>query len=188
MLACPRWVGSSFPRKRAVFNAKGAAISRPLCPLPHFHQLNAKILHCLKGAVQFSLIAKNSYQNRTVGRLLNMQPKRLERRNERIGQLSAYPDLISQALSATSHDCAAAVCPVVASAQITNTSIAMSTMAQNGCEGSHIKFNTPFRTARPMAVQIAQEAARSTNQPTRMNTTPRIMWIHPHTVASKRKI
>jgi hypothetical protein len=104
----PRDGGSSFPRKRAVFNAKAAAISRPLCPLPHFHQLNAKILHGLKGTVQLSLIAKNSYQNRAVRRLLNVQPKGPERCHQRIGQFSAYPDLISKALSATSHDRAAA--------------------------------------------------------------------------------
>ena len=35
------------PQERAVFHARGGAISRPPCSLPHFHQLNAKILHGL---------------------------------------------------------------------------------------------------------------------------------------------
>jgi hypothetical protein len=75
----------SFPRKRTAFHAKGAAISRPLCPLPHFDQLNAKVLHCLQGTVQLSLIAENSYQNRAIRRLFNLQPNRSERCKQGLG-------------------------------------------------------------------------------------------------------
>jgi hypothetical protein len=32
--------------------------------LPHFHQLNAKILHGLQGAVKFCLVAEDTNQDR----------------------------------------------------------------------------------------------------------------------------
>jgi hypothetical protein len=60
-------------RKRAVIHATGAAISRPGCFLPHFHQFNPKVLHGLQRAMQLSLIAKRAYQDRTAGRLLDVQ-------------------------------------------------------------------------------------------------------------------
>jgi hypothetical protein len=93
------------PPKRAVLHAKGAAISRPACGLPHFQQLNAKILHRLQGAVKLGLVSKGAYKNWTGGGLLDTEAQRFERRNERIGQLPAYADLIGKPLRARTHDC-----------------------------------------------------------------------------------
>jgi hypothetical protein len=76
--------------------------------LPHFHQLNSKILHGLQGTVQLSLVSEETYQNRAVGGSLDVQPDRLQRSDECIGELSAHADLIRQALSAPSHRLAAA--------------------------------------------------------------------------------
>jgi hypothetical protein len=93
------------PPKRAVLHAKGAAISRPACGLPHFQQLNAEILHRLQGAVKLGLVSKGSYEDWTGGGLLDTQAERLERSNERISQLPAYADLIGKAHRARTHDC-----------------------------------------------------------------------------------
>ncbi|HEY6811736.1 MAG TPA: hypothetical protein VI074_03505, partial [Propionibacteriaceae bacterium] len=71
--------------------------------------LNAKILHRLQGAVKLGLVSKDPYENWTCGGLLDTQPERFERSNERIGQLSAHPDLIGQVLRSPTHDRAAAV-------------------------------------------------------------------------------
>ena len=91
--------------ERAVLHAKGAAISRPACGLPHFQQLNAKILHRLQGAVKLSLVSKGSYEDWTGGSPLDTQAERFERSNEGSGQLPAYADLIGKALRARTHDC-----------------------------------------------------------------------------------
>jgi len=70
--------------------------------LPDFHQLNAKILHGLQGTVKLGLVAKDTDQGRSV-RLLDVQVQGLECSNECIGQLTAYSDLIGEALSACHH-------------------------------------------------------------------------------------
>ena len=59
-------VGSSSPENAPCSMLKASAISRPACPLPHFHQLYAEILHGLQGTVKLRLVAKNSYQDRAV--------------------------------------------------------------------------------------------------------------------------
>jgi hypothetical protein len=86
--------------------------------LPHFHQLDAKILHILQRTVKLSLVPKNPYQDRAVLILFYMQAQSLECGNERISQLSAYTDLISKALGASRHDREVAAWPLLARAQI----------------------------------------------------------------------
>jgi hypothetical protein len=71
--------------------------------LPDFYQLDAKILHGLQGTVKFSLVAKDTDQDRSVRGLLDVQIQSLECSNESIGQLTAYPYLIGEALSACRH-------------------------------------------------------------------------------------
>jgi hypothetical protein len=71
--------------------------------LPDFHQLDAKILHGLQGTVKLRLVAKNAYQDRAVSYLLDMQVQGLECGNECVSQLTAYADLVSEALSASRH-------------------------------------------------------------------------------------
>jgi hypothetical protein len=55
--------GPSILQERAVSHARGGAISRPPCSLPHFYQLDTEILHSLQGTVKLGLIAKDSHQN-----------------------------------------------------------------------------------------------------------------------------
>jgi hypothetical protein len=86
--------------------------------LPDFHQLDAKILHVLQGTVKFSLVSKDPYQDRAVFRLFYVQAQRLECGNECISQLTAYADLIGEALSASGHDGVVAAWPLLARAQI----------------------------------------------------------------------
>ena len=71
--------------------------------LPYFHQLNAKVMHCLQGTKKLGLVAKDTDQNRSVCSLLDFQVQSLECGNKRIGQLTAYADLIGEALSACRH-------------------------------------------------------------------------------------
>jgi hypothetical protein len=71
--------------------------------LPYFHQLNAKVMHCLKGTKKLGLVAKDTDQNRSVRSLLDVQLQSLECGNKRICQLTAYADLIGEALSACRH-------------------------------------------------------------------------------------
>jgi hypothetical protein len=71
--------------------------------LPDFHQLDAKILHGLQSTVKLRLVPKGTDQDRSIRGLLDVQVQRLERGNEGICQLTAYPDLISEALSARHH-------------------------------------------------------------------------------------
>jgi hypothetical protein len=97
-------IGSSIPRKRANSYAKGAGISRPLGSLPNFYQLDAKILHCLQGAMKLSLITKYAQQNRAAWPLLDLKSQRLQRCNERVSQLTAHPDFVAEAPSASAHD------------------------------------------------------------------------------------
>ena len=85
-------------------NARWVAILRPASSLPDFHQLDTKILHGLQGTVKLRLVAKDTYQDRAVGCLFNVQVQSLECSNECISQLTAYADLIGEALSASRHD------------------------------------------------------------------------------------
>jgi hypothetical protein len=71
--------------------------------LPDFHQLDAKILHGLQGTVKLRLVPKGTDQDRSIRGLLDVQVQSLECSNERVGQLTAYPDLIGEALSACHH-------------------------------------------------------------------------------------
>jgi hypothetical protein len=71
--------------------------------LPDFHQVDAKILHGLQGTVKLGLVPKSTDQDRSVHGFLDVQVQSLECDNERIGQLTAYPDLIGEALSACRH-------------------------------------------------------------------------------------
>jgi hypothetical protein len=86
--------------------------------LPDFYQLDTKILHVLQGAVKFSLVPKDPYQDRAVLCLFYMQAQSLECRNECVSQLPAYADLIGEALGASGHDGVVAAWPLLARAQI----------------------------------------------------------------------
>jgi hypothetical protein len=86
--------------------------------LPHFDQLNAKILHGLQCTVKLCLIAEDSDQDGIVGCLLDVEVQCLQCRDERIIHFTAYPDLIGKAPSALSHDRAVAAWPHVARAQM----------------------------------------------------------------------
>jgi hypothetical protein len=86
--------------------------------LPDFYQLDAKILQVLQSTVKFSLVPKDPYQDRTVLCLFYVEAKSLERGNECISQLSAYADLIGEALGASGHDGGVAAWPLLARAQI----------------------------------------------------------------------
>jgi hypothetical protein len=86
--------------------------------LPYFHQLNAKVMHCLKGTKKLGLVAKDTDQNRSVRSLLDVQVQSLECGNECISQLTAYADLIGEALSASGHDGVVAAWPLLARALI----------------------------------------------------------------------
>jgi hypothetical protein len=86
--------------------------------LPDFYQLDAKILQVLQSTVKFSLVPKDPYQDRAVFRLFYVEAQSLERGNECISQLSAYADLIGEALSASGHDGVVAAWPLLARAQI----------------------------------------------------------------------
>jgi hypothetical protein len=86
--------------------------------LPDFYQLDAKILQVLESAVKFSLVPKDSNEDRTVLCLFYVHAQSLECGNERIRQLSAYADLIGEALGASGHDSVVAAWPLLARAQI----------------------------------------------------------------------
>jgi hypothetical protein len=94
---------------------------RPTSSLPDFHQLDAKILHGLQSAVKLSLVAKDTHQNGAVACRFDVQLQSLECSNECVGQLTAYADLIGEALSASRHDRGVAARPMAATAQITMT-------------------------------------------------------------------
>ena len=89
--------------------------------MPHFHQLNAKILHGLQGTVKFCLVAEDTNQDRAARCLFDVQVQSLQRSNECISQLTAYADLIGEAPSASGHDREVAAWPTVARAQIAKT-------------------------------------------------------------------
>jgi hypothetical protein len=91
--------------------------------LPHFHQLNAKILHGLQGAVKFCLVAEDTNQDRAAGCLFDVQVQSLQRSNECISQLTAYADVIGEAPSASGHDREVAAWPQLARAQIAKTAM-----------------------------------------------------------------
>ena len=83
-----------------------------------FYQLDAKVLHVLQGTMKLSLVPKGSNQDRAALSLFYMQVKSFECRNEGISQLSAYADLIGEALSAFRHGREVAAWPLLATAQI----------------------------------------------------------------------
>ena len=83
-----------------------------------FYQLDAKILHVLQSTVKLSLVPKGPYQDCAALRLFYMQVKSFECSNEGISQLSAYADLIGEALSAFRHGREVAAWPLLATAQI----------------------------------------------------------------------
>ena len=89
--------------------------------MPHFDQLNAKILHRLQGAVKFCLVAEDTNQDRAAGCLFDVQVQSLQRCYECISQLTAYADLIGEAPSAFGHDREVAAWPMVAGAQLAKT-------------------------------------------------------------------
>jgi hypothetical protein len=91
--------------------------------LPHFHQLNAKILHGLQGAVKFCLVAEDTNEDRAARCLFDVQVQSLQRSDECISQLTAYADLISEAPSASGHDREVAAWPQLARAQIAKTAM-----------------------------------------------------------------
>jgi hypothetical protein len=91
--------------------------------LPHFYQLNAKILHGLQGAVKFCLVAEDTNQDRAAGCLFDVQVQSLQRSNECISQLTAYADVIGEAPSASGHDREVAAWPQLARAQIAKTAM-----------------------------------------------------------------
>jgi hypothetical protein len=86
--------------------------------LPDFYQLDAKILHVLKGTMELSLVPKGPYQDRAALRLFYMHVESLECSNEGISQLSAYADLVGEALGAFHHGREVAAWPLLATAQI----------------------------------------------------------------------
>jgi hypothetical protein len=77
---------------------------RPTSSLPDFDQLYAKILHGLQGTMKFSLVTKDTYQDGAVACCFDVQVQSLECSNECISQLTAYPDLIGEARSASRHE------------------------------------------------------------------------------------
>ncbi len=79
-------------------------MARPASSLPDFDQLDAKILHGLQSTVQLSLVTKNTDQDGAVACRFDVQVQSLECSNECISQLTAYADLIGEALSASRHD------------------------------------------------------------------------------------
>jgi hypothetical protein len=89
--------------------------------LPHFHQLNAKILHGLQRTVKFCLIAEDPNQDRAARCLFDVQVQSLQRSDECISQLTAYADLIGEAPSASGHDREVAAWPLAATAQLAKT-------------------------------------------------------------------
>lgn len=91
--------------------------------MPHFHQLNAKILHGLQRTVKFCLIAEDPNQDRAARYLFDVQVQSLQRSDECIGQLTAYAYLIGEAPSASGHDREVAAWPLVARAQLAKTVI-----------------------------------------------------------------
>jgi hypothetical protein len=105
-------------RRYTTPHAKRPAIRRPASSLPDFYQLDAKILHVLQRTVKLSLVPKDPYQDRAALRLFYMQAQSLECSNEGISQLSAYADLIGEALGASGHDGVVAAWPLLARAQI----------------------------------------------------------------------
>lgn len=92
--------------------------------MPHFHQLDAKILHGLQGTVKFCLVAEDTNQDRAASCLFDVQVQSLQRSNECISQLTAYADLIGEAPSASGHDREVAAWPLVARAHIAKTVMA----------------------------------------------------------------
>jgi hypothetical protein len=76
---------------------------RPTSSLPDFDQLDAKILHGLQGTVKLSLVTEDTYEDGAVASSFDVQVQSLECSNECIGQLTAYPDLIGEARSASRH-------------------------------------------------------------------------------------
>jgi hypothetical protein len=68
--------------------------------------------------MKLSLVPKRPYQDRAALRLFYMQAQSLECSNEGISQLSAYADLIGEALSAFRHGREVAAWPLLATAQI----------------------------------------------------------------------
>ena len=89
--------------------------------MPHFHQLDAKILHGLQGTVKFCLIAKDTNQDRVASCPFDLQVQSLQRSHECISQLTAYADLIGEAPGASGHDREVAAWPLVARAQVAKT-------------------------------------------------------------------
>ena len=83
-----------------------------------FYQLDAKVLHVLQSTMKFGLVPKDSDEDRTVLCLFDVEAQSLECGNECISQLSAYADLIGEALSASGHDGVVAAWPLQARAQI----------------------------------------------------------------------
>jgi hypothetical protein len=93
--------------------------------LSHFHQLNAKILHSLQRTVKLCLIAEDTYQDGAGSCLFNVQIQSCEGSYERVRHLTAYADLIREAPSAFGHDRAVAAWPMMATALIAMTSMAI---------------------------------------------------------------
>jgi hypothetical protein len=77
--------------------------------LPHFHQFNAKILHCLQCTMKLCLVAEDTNQDGAIGCLFDVEIQSRQCSNERIRHFTAYADLIGKALGAASHGRAAAV-------------------------------------------------------------------------------
>ena len=86
--------------------------------MPDFYQFDAKILHVLEGAMKLSLVPKDPNQDRAVFCLFYAEAQSLECGNECVSQLSAYADLIGEALSASGHDGVVAAWPLLARALI----------------------------------------------------------------------
>jgi hypothetical protein len=82
--------------------------------LSDLHQLNAKILHGLQCTMKLCLVTEDAHQDGAICCLLDVQIQSGHCGHEGIRQFSAYADLIGKALSATSHDCAAATSNIAA--------------------------------------------------------------------------
>jgi hypothetical protein len=78
-------------------------------------------VHGLEGTVKFCLIAEDTNQDRVAGCLFDVQVQSLQRSNECVSQLTAYPDLIGEAPSASGHDREVAAWPLMARAQLVET-------------------------------------------------------------------
>ena len=77
---------------------------RPASSLADFDQLDTKILHGLQGTVKLSLVTKDPDQDGAVTCRFDLQVQSFECGNQCIRQLTAYADLIGEALGASHHD------------------------------------------------------------------------------------